>query len=196
MLKKLALISALVVVLSACALKTVDVQSLSVSVSAPMVPKRSPEPLYIVVPDVPDEVVVREPGLFPGKVLHFQTFASKHLAKVMGQYFGNVITVTDPAQASSGYVLKVEVGSLNHPKASASNGYTTAVQFRAHFDWRAALYKASDPTNFLFSYAGVGESPTGYGGRGDTVPAWDTAIENGLQLFVEELTKSGVLSGL
>ena len=161
-----------------------------------MVPRRSTQPLTVVLPDIEDSYTISRGDLADARVLNFRAFASVHLVKVMDEYFETVRRAPPGMAVRQGFVLRVDVTELDYPVQSAASRGALAAQFRARFVWRAALYHAEEPDTFLFSYSGIGESPYGFGSGSDTVEAWESAIEDGLQDFLEALAERGIIDQL
>jgi hypothetical protein len=172
---------------AACA-SPVDVGVLHPKPPTIMVAKKLDVPLYIVL----DPTRVRPEYEAPriDKLLNMQTFVTRDLAKLMGEYFSEVKIVSSSADVPKRPAAVADVKIDEFKKDSvimSGTAYTALVM-----TWSFAL-RTSDSEDYLFSFAGIAKSQP-------PQSSWDNVVtnllENALTGLLDEWAKAGAVNTL
>lgn len=166
----------------------VDVKALNPKPPTLMVAKKLDTPLYIVLDPARVKAEYAAPRF--DKLLNMQTFVTRDLAKVMGEYFSEVKIVSTASEVPKGQsvIADVKVDEFKQESVIKSGtGYTVLVM-----TWSFAL-RPTESEDYLFSFAGIAKSQPNH-------KSWDDAVthllENALTGLLDEWAASGALNAL
>ena len=172
----------------ACCAGPVDVKTLSPKPPTIMVAKKLEVPLYIVL----DPTRVKPEYAAPRieKLKNMQSFVTRDLTRVMGEYFSEVKIVSSASEAPKerAVIADVKVDEFKSETAILSgNGYTVLVM-----TWSFAI-RTSDSEDYLFSFAGIAKSEPNQKSFDDAVT---NLIENALTGLLDKWASTGTLNTL
>jgi hypothetical protein len=181
------LASAAVGLLTSCA-SAVDVQALNPKPPTIMVAKKMDVPLYIVLDPARVKPEYAAPRI--DKLLNMQSFVTRDLTRVMGEYFSEVKVVASANEAPKGrtVIADVKVDEFKSESVILSGtGYTVLVM-----TWSFAV-RPSESEDYLFSFAGIAKSHPNQ-------KSWDGAVtnllENALTGLLDEWASAGAANAL
>lgn len=172
---------------TSCA-SAVDVKALNPKPPTIMVAKKLDVPLYIVLDPARVKPEYAAPRI--DKLVNMQSFVTRDLTRVMGEYFSEVKVVASANEAPKerSVIADVKVDEFKQDSVVLSGtGYTVLIM-----TWSFAL-RTSDSEDYLFSFAGVAKSQPNQ-------KSWDDAVtnllENALTGLLDEWASAGVLNTL